>query len=77
MPRHKSNRFDEAEKLYKQGLSIEEVAELTGYAASTTKTKLSSLGVYDPPLTRKYLVKIWPEWEKACNRIRRGEEGTQ
>ncbi len=76
MPRHKSNRFDEAERFYKQGLSIEEVAVLTGYAASSIKTKLSILGIYDPPLTKRYLDKIWPEWEKACERIR-GEGGTK
>ncbi len=76
MARPISNRFKEVEKLYVEGLSVEDVAERTGYATITTRNMLSSLGLYDPPLTRRYLDKIWPEWEKACDRIR-GEVGKE
>ena len=65
------NRIGLIIELYSDGLDLETIAEMTDYTVQTVKTKLINAGVYDPPLTKHFLKTIWPEWEKACDRLRR------
>ena len=69
MARPKSNRDEVLMELYMSGMSVQECADEMGYTFITTRNKLSTLGVYDPPLTESD--PLWKEWDKAVERLRR------
>lgn len=69
--RKRENRDAEIIELYEYGFDLEMIAKLTNLTTQTIRTKLISYGVYDPPLTKHFLKIIWPEWKKACDRLRR------
>lgn len=55
-------------ELYMSGLSVQECADEMGYTFITTRNKLSTLGVYDPPLAEND--PIWDSWKSVCEQFK-------